>query len=188
MVMVADVRVSLLGRRTGARLEVRRARVQGRVEASGGPVATARVEMGFRSGGEVVASKTFTARVGEEFSQWLELPGEGPCRFCIGVVELKHVVYSNDVGVRPMEGRDLRRGSRLAVTALRLDPRGRILESRLAVYQGAISSATPSPREGGPGCTIFLGATTPCARPPWMGPPRSTICGSPLSPPSMWWS
>lgn len=41
MVMVADVRVSLLGRRTGARLEVRRARVQGRVEASGGPVATA---------------------------------------------------------------------------------------------------------------------------------------------------
>ena len=135
--MVADVRVSLLAPRGGAKIEVRRVRVQGRVEATGGPATTARVEMGFRSGAEYLSSKTITARVGEEFSQWLELPGDGPYTFYIGVVKLAHVVHSENVGVRPRADRDLSRGSRLAVSLHTNDPRGRRLECRIAVYQGA---------------------------------------------------
>lgn len=133
--MLADLRVSVVTPRAGERTEVRAVMARGRVEASGGPAATARVELGLLSGGAPVVSKTVTVRVGEEFSETLAMPGDGPYTFYAGVVRLVNVVRAEDVALRPMAGRDLASGSRDSMLIRLSDDRGRIVDGRVTVYQ-----------------------------------------------------
>jgi len=136
--MVSDVRVSLLGPRSGTRLEMPIMMVRGRVEGTGTAIgSTARIEMGLKAGRDYVASKTISARVGNDFSTQLEMPGYGPYQFYIGVVRLEHVVRSEDIAVRSREGRDLSTGSRTSLRIRLADSRGRRLDGRVVVYQRA---------------------------------------------------
>jgi len=132
--MITDLRLSLLGPRSGARTEVRVLRVEGRVEGTG--ASSARVELGFLEGGEYRASKTITVPVGRDFSDAVNLPGDGPFIFYAGIVRLFSVARAEDIAVRPMAGRDLGRGSRLVLVIHLFDDRGRRMDGRVTVYQG----------------------------------------------------
>ena len=136
--MVSDVRVELVAPLAGAQTEVRWVRVRGRVTATGAPATTARVEMGLLSLGQCLSSRTITARVGEEFSEFLEMPGDRPYTFYVGVVRLVNVVRSNDVRLRPMAGRDLSVGSRRSLLVHLTDDRGRSVEGRVVARQGGV--------------------------------------------------
>jgi len=134
--MVADVRVAVMGPRGGTRVEVRAVRAWGRVEG-GFAGSRARVELGFRQGEEYLVSKTITVPVGSEFSETLIMPGDGPYTFYAAVVSYRHLVRSEDVMIRPPEGRDCSRGSRAALSVHLADDRGRSLDGRVVLRQGA---------------------------------------------------
>jgi len=135
--MVSDLRVALLGPRSHARTEVALVRAQGRVEGTGPVPGVARVEMGFRRGEQYLVSKTISVPVGASFSELVSMPEDGSATFYVAVVKYSHLVYSDDVGVRPREGRDLSSGSRACARIRLADDRGRRLDGRVVVRQGA---------------------------------------------------
>jgi hypothetical protein len=143
-VMVSNVKVSLSQPLAGTRLEQRMMLVRGQVEGTGVAAGSkARIEMGFKSGIDYVASKTILVRVGSAFSAQLEMPGDGPYQFYIGVVRLENVVLSDNVAVRPREGRDLSAGTVNNLRIVLADERGRRLDGRVVVYRaGAIIGET----------------------------------------------
>lgn len=139
-VMVSNVQVSLSQPLAGARLEQRMMLVQGKVEGTGVAAGSmARIEMGLKSASDYAASKTISVRVGNAFSAQLEMPGDGPYQFYIGVVRLENVVRSENVAIRPREGRDLSTGTVNNLRIVLADDRGRRLDGRVVVYRaGAI--------------------------------------------------
>ena len=78
-----------------------------------------------------------TVPVGSEFSETLIMPGDGPYTFYAAVVSYRHLVRSEDVMIRPPEGRDCSRGSRAALRVHLADDRGRSLDGRVVLRQGA---------------------------------------------------
>jgi len=132
--MATDLRITLLGPARGARTEVNLVRIEGRVEGTA-PFG-ARVEFGYMQGGQYIACKTVPVPVGSNFSEVIEIPGEGACTVYAGVVRFISLARVEDVGVRPAEGRDLGTGSRLSATLRLVDDRGRLIDGRVVVYQG----------------------------------------------------
>jgi len=135
--MLPDLHVTLLTPAAGGTTEVRAMRLEGKVESRSGRVTAARVEIGVLGEGEPQALKTITVPVGANFTTWVQLPGDGPYTVYAAAIQVISQARSADVRVRPMEGRDLSVGASESVLIPLTDARGRRLDGRVTVYQGA---------------------------------------------------